>query len=121
MYRSVLIFLLLKSDCGHGTMVDNSQKSRCECWATRSSVRSFAHTAHLFACSGLLASLAPSAALTCSLVRSHRSFVRLLRTARFARALRCAHLFARSLTPLICSLAPDCSLRSRPPLRSLVR
>ena len=33
-----------------------------------------------------------------SLVRSHRSLVRLLRTARFARALRCAHSFARSLT-----------------------
>ena len=33
-------------------------------WATHSSVRSFARTAHLFACSGLLASLAPSAVLT---------------------------------------------------------
>ena len=33
-----------------------------------------------------------------SLVRLHRSLVRLLRTARFARALRCAHSFARSLT-----------------------
>ena len=33
-----------------------------------------------------------------SLVRSHRSLIRLLRTARFARALRCAHSFARSLT-----------------------
>ena len=30
-----------------------------------------------------------------------------------------ARLFARSLTPLTRSLAPDCSLRSRPPLRSL--
>ena len=29
--------------------------------------------------------------------------------------------FARSLAPLTCSLAPNCSLRSRPPLRSLVR
>ena len=28
--------------------------------------------------------------------------------------------FARSLAPLTCSLAPDCSLRSRPPLRSLI-
>ena len=28
--------------------------------------------------------------------------------------------FARSLAPLTRSLAPDCSLRSRPPLRSLV-
>ena len=33
-----------------------------------------------------------------SLVRSHRSLIRLLRTARFARALRCAHSFSRSLT-----------------------
>ena len=32
-----------------------------------------------------------------------------------------AHLFARLLAPLTRSLAPDCSLRSRPPLRSLVR
>ena len=33
-----------------------------------------------------------------SLVRTHRSLIRLLRTARFARALRCAHSLARSLT-----------------------
>ena len=33
-----------------------------------------------------------------SVVRLHRSLIRLLRTARFARALRCAHSFARSLT-----------------------
>ena len=39
-----------------------------------------------------------------SLVPSHRSLVRLLRTARFARALRCAHSFARSLTSLTPSL-----------------
>merc|ERR1712136_322498 len=39
-----------------------------------------------------------------SLVPSHRSLVRLLRTARFARALRCAHSFARSLTSLTHSL-----------------
>ena len=32
-----------------------------------------------------------------------------------------ARPFARSLALLIPSLAPDCSLRSRPPLRSLVR
>ena len=49
-----------------GTMVDNSQEYRLQYWATRSFVR----TAQLFACSGLLASLAPSAALTRSLVRS---------------------------------------------------
>ena len=35
------------------------------------------------------------------LVRSHRSLVRLLRTACFARALRCALCCARSLTLLI--------------------
>ena len=39
-------------------------KNRLQHWATRSSVRSFARTAHLFACSGRLASLTPSAALT---------------------------------------------------------
>ena len=32
-----------------------------------------------------------------------------------------ARPFARSLAPLTRSLAPDCSLRSHPPLRSLVR
>ena len=51
----------------HFTMVDNSQEYRLQYWATRSSVHSFARTAHSFACSGLLASLAPSAALTHSL------------------------------------------------------
>ena len=61
----------------HSTMVDNSQEYRLKYWATRSSVRlfactahSFACTAHSFACSGLLASLAPSAALTRSHARS---------------------------------------------------
>ena len=43
---------------------------RIEYWATRSSVRSFARTAYSFACSGLLTSLAPSAALTRSLTPS---------------------------------------------------
>ena len=52
------------------TVVENSQEYRLEYWATRSSVRSFTRTAHLFACSGLLASLAPSAALTRLLARS---------------------------------------------------
>ena len=41
---------------------------------------------------------------TRSSVRSHRSLVRLLQTARFARAFRCAHSFARSLTSLTPSL-----------------
>ena len=35
--------------------------------------------------------------LLSSLVRSHRSLTRFLRTTRFARALRCAHSLARSL------------------------
>ena len=57
------------------TMVDNSQEYRLKYWATRSSDRSFARTAHLFACSELLASLAPSAALTYSLARSLHSLL----------------------------------------------
>ena len=48
----------------------NKQEKRRKYWATRLSVRSFARTAHSFAGSGLLASLAPSAALTHSLARS---------------------------------------------------
>ena len=36
---------------------------------------------------------------TRSLVRSHCSFIRWLCTARFARGLRCAHMFATALTP----------------------
>ena len=51
-------------------MVDNSQEYKLEYWATRSSVWSFARTAHSFACSALLASLARSAALIRSLARS---------------------------------------------------
>ena len=57
-----------------------NQKRKLKNWATRSSVRlftctahSFARTTHSFACFGLLASLAPSAALTRSLARSLRS------------------------------------------------
>ena len=45
-------------------------------WATRSSVRSFARTAHSFACSGLFALLVSSAALTHSLTRSVHSLAR---------------------------------------------
>ena len=59
------------------TMVENSQEYRLKHWATRSSVRSFVRTAHSFVCSRLLASLAPSAALTRSLARSLRSLPRL--------------------------------------------
>ena len=58
------------SSSNQGTVGQNDQKSRRNFWATRSSVR------------------------------SHRSLVRWLRTARFATALRCAHLFACSFTSL---------------------
>ena len=47
---------------------------RVEHWAIRSSVRSFACTAHSLACSALLASLARSAALIHSLARSLQSW-----------------------------------------------
>ena len=57
------------------TVVQNRQKYRLQYWATCSSVRSFACTAHSFACSGLLASLAPSAALTRSLTSLTPSLV----------------------------------------------
>ena len=63
----------------HSTEGQNIQKPRCKHWVTRSSVRSFARlleTAHSFACFGLLALLAPSAALTRSLARSLRSLPR---------------------------------------------
>ena len=53
-----------------------NQKPRRKYWATRSSIHSFARTAHSFACFRLLASLAPSAALARSL-RSIRSLPRL--------------------------------------------
>ena len=55
--------------CLRYTMVDNGQEYSLKYWATRS----FARTDHSFACSGLLASLAPSAALTRVLARSLRS------------------------------------------------
>ena len=55
---------------GKCTMVENSQEYRLKYWATRSSICSFARTAHLFARSRLLALLAPSAALTHSLAHS---------------------------------------------------
>ena len=58
------------------TVVWNKQESGRKYLATRSSVRSFARTAHSFACSRLLAMLAPSAALTRSLARSLRSLPR---------------------------------------------
>ena len=70
-----------------GTVGQNSQELGGKYWVTRSSVCSIAHTAHSFACSGLLASLAPSAALTPSLARSLRSFASLVRFARSLRSL----------------------------------
>ena len=47
----------------HVTVGQINQEYRLKYWATRSSVRLFARTAHSFACCGLLSSLAPSAAL----------------------------------------------------------
>ena len=58
-------------------MGQNKQKSRRRYWATRSSVRSFARTAHSFACSVLLASLARSAALSHLRARSLHSLLSL--------------------------------------------
>ena len=51
-------------------MINNNQESRRTLWATRLSVRLFAHTAYSFAYSTLLVSLARSAALCCALLRS---------------------------------------------------
>ena len=69
------LFPLQKS--AYCTVGQNNQEFRLKYWATRSSVRLFARTAHS---------------------------LNLLRTARFARAFRCAHSFARSLTSLTFSL-----------------
>ena len=55
---------------GGAVVVQNSHESRRKYWATRSSVRSFARTAHSFACFALLASLARSAVLIISLIHS---------------------------------------------------
>ena len=51
-------------------MVRNSQEPRCNYWATRSSVYLFARTTYLFTCFALLALLARSPALICSLACS---------------------------------------------------
>ena len=58
------------------TVVQNNQEYRLKYWATRSSNRLFARTAHPFACFALLASLACFAALNHSLTRSLRSLPR---------------------------------------------
>ena len=44
--------------------------------------------------------------LSRSLIRSHRSLIHSLPTACLARALRCAHFFARSLTPNLMGKRP---------------
>ena len=51
------------------TMGQNNKRSRCKNWATWPSVRSFASTAHSFACSALLTLLTRSTALTHLLTR----------------------------------------------------
>ena len=67
---------VVSNDGGNrATVVHNSQESGRTFWATRSSICSFAH-----------------------------SLICLLRTARFARALRCVYLFARLLTHSLPSL-----------------
>ena len=57
-------------------MGQNSQELGRKYWATCSSVCSFARTTHSFACFKLLASLAPSAALTRSLAHFAHSLAR---------------------------------------------
>ena len=81
-HRSLTHSLLGSWDCGlflstlqsvlnHSTVGSNDMKSTRRVLETiRSSVRSFARTAHSFACSALLASLARSAALIHSLAGS---------------------------------------------------
>ena len=60
----------IASDVPPRTVVQKSPESECMYWATRSSIGLFAHTAHAFACSALLVSLARSAVFICSLARS---------------------------------------------------
>ena len=55
------------------TVVEKRKEHRCKYWATRSSVRLFARTAHSLACSGLLASLR---SLICSLAHFAHSLAR---------------------------------------------
>ena len=69
---SVLLFPLRRPTVGH-----INQEYRLKYRAIRSSICSFARTAHSFACSALLALLARSAALTRTLARSLHSIPRL--------------------------------------------
>ena len=62
--RKIPFLLGKRNSNNYCTVGQINQENRLEYWATRSSVRSFARTANLFACSALLASLARSAALT---------------------------------------------------------
>ena len=55
--------------CAHFTVGQNDPEYRLKYWATCSSIRSFARTAHLFPRSALLASLARSTPFTRSLAR----------------------------------------------------
>ena len=89
--------------CTARTAVWNKQESRRKYWATRSSVCLFACTARTAVWNKQESRRKYWA--TRSYVRSHCSLVSLLRTARFARALRCAHWLARSLTSLFPLLA----------------
>ena len=61
--------LVTRREC---TVVWNNQESRRKYWATSLSVRSFAHTAHSFACSALLA---PLRSFVCSLAHFTHSQV----------------------------------------------
>ena len=71
--RAAEAVLAKKSDILDSTVGQNNQEYRLEYWVTRSSIRLFARTAYLFACSAILTLLTCFAALTCSLSRSLRS------------------------------------------------
>ena len=75
-FFGVFLLSLCLTEWRRRTVGQNIQESRLKYWVTRSSVRSFARTAHSFTCYGLLASLAPSTALTRSLAHSLHSLPR---------------------------------------------
>ena len=70
--RRIIIIVVLSS-----STVSKSQKYRLQYWATRSSVRLFARTVHLFACSALVGLVTHFAALAHSLARSLRCHLNL--------------------------------------------